>query len=91
MDEKKELDIIQASNVKDFPTESTGAKEKVVTFLSGLQEQDTRSWASIKTIAQESKVSPVYTRHVLDKLTEDQVIEKGNMGKKQYFRLVQKK
>lgn len=80
-------DFISAKDVNSFPDKSPTSKIKVLTFLSALHEKDKTLWSSIKTIADEAKVSPVYTRNVLDDLVELGEIERGFVGKKQYFRL----
>jgi hypothetical protein len=80
-------DFITAESVSEFPAESPSSKKKVLDFLSQIQEKDSNLWTSIKTIAEESKVSPVYTRNVLDSLVADEQIERAFVGKKQYFRI----
>jgi hypothetical protein len=81
-------DYITAVSVKDFPAQSPTSKIKVLDFLNTIFEKDSNLWSSIKTIAEESKVSPVYTRNVLDDLVEKEAIEKAFVGKKQYFRML---
>jgi len=81
-------DYISAKDVSSFPDQSPTSKIKVQRFLTEIHEKDPKLWSSIKTIADESTVSPVYTRNVLDELVTKQIIEKGYVGKKQYFRLV---
>jgi len=80
-------DVIQAESAATFPTEDVGAKERVLTFLRELQKDDPKNWTSIKTISEESKVSSVYLRHIVEKLIKDKTIERATIGRKQYFRL----
>lgn len=80
-------DFIRAESAQDFPDKSPTSKVKVLDFLNTIYDKDPTVWSSIKTIADESKVSPVYTRNVLDDLCEDKQVEKAFVGKKQYFRL----
>lgn len=89
MDEelKKSGDFISADDVSSMPTQSPLAREKVLSFLSGVFEDDPKLWTAIKTIAEQSQVSPVYTRNVLDTLVSEKAVERAYMGKKQYFRI----
>ena len=81
-------DFISAESVSEFPAESPSSKKKVLGFLAEVHETDEKLWTSIKTIADESHVSPVYTRNVLDGLVGDKQIERAFVGKKQYFRIL---
>jgi hypothetical protein len=84
----EEGDYITAESGKDFPARSPTSKVKVLGFLTTIFEKDSNLWSSIKTIAGESDVSPVYTRNVLDELVEKETIERAYVGKKQYFRML---
>lgn len=88
MKSQEDGDFITAENKTDFPAQSPTSKVKVLGFLNELAVKDPNLWSSIKTIAEESKVSPVYTRNVLDTLVEKNEIERAFMGRKQYFRML---
>ena len=90
MDKSIIQDFIQADSATALPTDYTPAKEKVMGFMEEVFKEDNRNWAAIKTIAQGSNVSPVYTRHVLDQLHEAKLLERGLIGKKAYYRFVPK-
>ncbi len=81
-------DFIQADNATSLPSDYTPAKEKIMGFMKQVHDESPKNWAAIKTIAQGSTVSPVYTRHVLDQLQEEKKIERGLIGKKAYYRFV---
>ena len=81
-------DIIKATSVEEFPTSVGSAKEHIMNTLTELQtEFDGVGWAAIKTIAKESGTSDVYTRNVIGKMMEDNMVERGQRGKKVYYRL----
>ena len=88
MDKKIIQDFIQSDNATSLPSDYTPAKDKVMGFMGDVFKDDSRNWAAIKTIAQGSEVSPVYTRHVLDQLLDEGLIERGLRGKKAYYRVV---
>jgi len=88
MKSQEEGDYITAASQSDFPAQSPTSKVKVLGFLNDLAVKDPNLWSSIKTIAEESKVSPVYTRNVLDVLVEKSEIERAFIGRKQYFRML---
>ena len=88
MDDKIIKDFIQADNAMSLPSDYTPAKDKVMGFMGDVFKEDGRNWAAIKTIAQGSEVSPVYTRHVLDQLLDEKLIERGLIGKKAYYRFI---
>tara|TARA_Y100001949_G_scaffold141152_1_gene123254 strand:- start:682 stop:990 length:309 start_codon:yes stop_codon:yes gene_type:complete len=82
-------DIITAASVDEFPTSVGSAKENIVKTLQKIQtEFEGNGWAAIKIIAKESGTSDVYTRNVIGKLMEDHLVERGQRGKKVYYRLM---
>jgi len=86
MDDKLR-DIIVADSVDELPAETSIAKERIFTYMKKMNDEDPRYWMSRKTIADESKVSSVYTCNVLEKLLQENKIEKGVVGRKSYYRL----
>lgn len=87
MAEKINRDVVSAETIGDFGSMSTSSsKERVINFLQGLSKEGTSLWASVKTIAVESKVSEVYTRNVLSKLMSEGRIEIGQKNAKKYYR-----
>ncbi len=88
MDDKLR-DIIVANSLDELPAESSFAKDRIVGYMETMSKENPKFWMSRKTIATESKVSAVYTCNVLDKLLQEQRIEKGMVGRKAYYRLVE--
>jgi len=80
-------DVIRATDVSTFPVQTGSAKDRILDIFKSLNKEDESIWASVKTISEESQVSNIYTRHVLDALLKSGTIEKGVRGKKTYFRL----
>jgi len=82
--------VIKTDNPAIFFGIDTGAKQKILDFLTGIQKEDRRNWASINVIAKASKVSDIYTRTVLKNLCEVKVVECGRRDKKLYYRIIPK-
>jgi len=84
------LDVIVADKLADntlsFPDNTTG---KIVGYLTNLQIEEPRAWASISTIAAQTGASDMYTRTCLKKLCENKIVETGfqKESKKYFFRL----
>jgi len=79
-------DIIKAKTASDLPPESTGARDRIMSYLQELAKDDKDNWMSRRTICSGAKVSQAYTSHVLDELIADGLIERGVVGRKTYFR-----
>ena len=83
-----ERDIITADSVTSFPAGTDSSRARIETMLKNLHEENPDFWASIKTIAKESGTSDVYTRNVMNKLRETNIVEMGRKGSKVYYRFV---